>query len=29
MTIEKEFNDSPAKGTMPAGAEFYNKAPRA
>ena len=29
MTIQKEFNDSPAKGTMPAGAEFYNKAPRA
>ena len=29
ITIEREFADSPAKGTMPAGAEFYNKAPRA
>ncbi len=29
MTLEREFNDSPAKGTMPAGAEFYHTAPRA
>ncbi len=29
MTLEREFSDSPAKGTMPAGAEFYNLAPRA
>lgn len=29
ITIEREFADSPAKGTMPAGSEFYNKAPRA
>lgn len=29
LTIEREFSDSPAAGTMPAGAEFYNKAPRA
>ncbi len=29
MTLEREFNDSPAKGTMPAGAQFYNLAPRA
>lgn len=29
MTLECEFKDSPAVKTMPAGAEFYNKAPRA
>ena len=29
MTIEKEFKDSPAYGTMPEGAEFYDLAPRA
>lgn len=29
MTIERAFDDSPAKGTMPDGAEFYHKAPRA
>ena len=29
ITLEREFADSPAEGTMPAGAEFYNKAPRA
>lgn len=29
ITIEKEFADSPARGTMPSGAQFYNKAPRA
>lgn len=29
VTIEREFADSPAAGTMPAGAEFYHKAPRA
>lgn len=29
MTIERDFSDSPARGTMPAGAEFYNDAPRA
>ncbi len=29
MTIEKEFKDSPADGTMPKGAEFYHLAPRA
>lgn len=29
MTIEKEFKDSPAYGTMPKGAEFYHLAPRA
>lgn len=29
MTIEREFDDSPAQGTMPAGAEFYHTAPRA
>ena len=29
MTLEREFADSPAAGTMPAGAEFYHKAPRA
>ena len=29
LTIEREFKDSPAKNTMPAGAEFYNDAYRA
>ena len=29
ITIEREFADSPAAGTMPAGAEFYHLAPRA
>ncbi len=29
ITIEREFTDSPASGTMPAGAEFYHHAPRA
>lgn len=29
ITIEREFNDSPAKGTMPPGSEFYHKASRA
>lgn len=29
ITIEREFKDSPAKNTMPAGAEFYNDAYRA
>ena len=29
MTIEREFRDSPAKGTMPQGAEFYHTAYRA
>lgn len=29
ITIEKDFKDSPAKGTMPQGAEFYNTAYRA
>lgn len=29
VTIEREFRDSPARGTMPAGAEFYHLAPRA
>ncbi len=29
MTIEKEFKDSPANGTMPKGSEFYHLAPRA
>lgn len=29
MTLEREFADSPAKGTMPQGAEFYDTAPRA
>ncbi|MBQ8674458.1 MAG: glycoside hydrolase family 3 C-terminal domain-containing protein [Bacteroides sp.] len=29
MTIEREFRDSPAKGTMPKGAEFYHTAYRA
>lgn len=29
MTIEREFKDSPAKNTMPAGAEFYHEAYRA
>lgn len=29
MSIEREFKDSPAKNTMPAGAEFYHEAYRA
>ncbi len=29
MTIEREFADSPAKGTIPPGGELYNLAPRA
>lgn len=29
MTIERDFNDSPAKNTMPKGAEFYHTAYRA
>jgi beta-glucosidase len=28
LTIEREFKDSPAKNTMPQGAQFYNLAPR-
>lgn len=28
MTIEKEFKDSPAYGTMPEGSEFYNLSPK-
>jgi beta-glucosidase len=28
LTIEREFKDSPAKNTMPQGAQFYNLSPR-
>ena len=28
LTIEREFKDSPAKNTMPSGAQFYNNGPR-